>query len=389
MPSDLGMGFDMKRIGAFVVVLALSLGVRAEVDVSDEGVRSSVERGLAFLLESQNQDGSWGGAWDSLTTWSGPVWSAPESHRSWRVATTGLCLAALVQDGEGERARAACEHAVDYIVANAAVKRPNEWDTMNNWAYIYGLEGMAAAMGHEWFVETERHADMAGAVGKMLSLLGNFQSLHGGWGYLELDPPRTRRPQWGTSFTTASAVVALDAIRDQGIEIDQGVFDRAVRIIKRCRLPNGGYTYHIRAIPNLASEYIDQVKGALSRIEVCQAALMAAGEEISLADVRDGLDHFFKDHKFLEIAMHKPVPHEAYYYNSGYFYLYGHYYAAMVIESLPVSERLAYRLKLRREVMKVQQKDGSFWDYDMHGYDRPYGTAFSVMALGRTLGGDE
>lgn len=384
----------MNQIGRLLCLGSMPLFVGTalcnDVDVSDEAARGAVERGIAFLLASQNADGSWGGPWDSLTTWSGPVWSSPESHRSWRVATTGLCLAALLQEGNGDAARSACERAVDYIVANAAVKRPNEWDTMNNWAYIYGLEGLAAALGHEWFSDTEtsdpaRHSRMNGAVAKMLDLIGRFQSVHGGWGYLELNPPRTRRPQWGTSFTTASAVVALDAIRKQGFDIDEGVFDRAVRIIRRCKLPNGGYTYHVRAIPNLAAEYIDQVKGALSRIEVCQAALMAAGEDIPQAEVREGLDHFFKDHKFLELAMHKPVPHEAYYYNSGYFYLYGHYYAAMMIETLPADARNAYWPKLRHEVMKVQQKDGSFWDYDMHGYDRPYGTAFSVMALGRSL----
>ena len=83
--------------------------------------------------------------------------------------------------------------------------------------------------------------------------------------------------------------------------------------------------------------------------------------------------------------MHRPIPHEAYYYNSGYFYLFGHYYTALVIERLPPAEQPVWWRKLQREIVKTQQKDGSMWDYDMHRYDRPYGVAFGLMALGRSL----
>ena len=40
-------------------------------EVTPAFVRASFDRGLAFLLKTQNPDGSWGGAADSLTTWSG------------------------------------------------------------------------------------------------------------------------------------------------------------------------------------------------------------------------------------------------------------------------------------------------------------------------------
>jgi hypothetical protein len=66
-------------------------------DVTPETVRAAIERGTAFLLSSQNPAGSWGGAADSLTTWSGWTWSNPGSHRAWRVATTGLCCLALLE----------------------------------------------------------------------------------------------------------------------------------------------------------------------------------------------------------------------------------------------------------------------------------------------------
>jgi len=369
----------------FMLVLCSAVGfAEGEAPPTPEQVRSAVARGIDFLLSDQNGDGSWGGPQDSITTWSGPTWSNPESHRAWKVATTGLCVAALAEVGTSRATAAATDSGLRYLIDNADVKRPSEWDTMNNWAYIYGLHGLAVAHGHR-YAESPLRARIAQTVPEYLDNLARFQSINGGWGYLEFEVPRTRRPQWATSFTTAAAVVALGETKRQGFEVDQPVIDRAARLIHHCRLPNGGYTYRVRMVPNLHPEYIDQVKGSLSRIQVCQAALLYAGQDVPLDDRTFGLAHFFRDHKFLEIAMHKPVPHEAYYYNSGYFFMFGHYYAALVIESLPPAERAVWWPKLQHEILKVQQKDGSIWDYDMHRYDKPYGVAFGLMALGRSL----
>ena len=349
-------------------------------------VQAGIDKGIAFLLRSQNANGSWGGAFDSLTTWSGSVWSNPESHRSWRVATTGLVLAALLETGPVASAEEATDRCLRYMLDNADVKRPDERDLMNNWAYIYGLQGLAAAYAHPRYADdAELQAEMAAAMREHLEHLARFQSVLGGWGYLALNSPRTRRPQWATSFTTAAAIVAMVDAQRAGVEPDPEVLGRAARIVEHCRLPNGAYTYHVRAIPNLHSEYIDQVKGSLCRITCCQAALIDAGREIPLADRIQGLVDFTRHHKFIEIAMHKPVPHESYYANSGYFFMFGHYYAALIIEDLPAEERARWWPRLQRYVLDVQQEDGSIWDYDMHGYDRPYGVAFGLMALQRSL----
>ena len=64
-------------------------------------------------------------------------------------------------------------------------------------------------------------------------------------------------------------------------------------------------------------------------------ALLAAGEKIPEEKLTAGLDNFFRYHRFLDIARNRPIPHETFYYNSGYFYLFGHYYAARLIQKLP------------------------------------------------------
>lgn len=355
-------------------------------DPTTDDVPAAMRKAVDYLLESQNPDGSWGGSWDSIFTWSGGMWSNPESHHSWRVATTGLGCLALLEVGESEEARAAVDRSLDYLTTNALVKRPSEWDTMNCWAHIYGLQALAAAYGHPRYADSPRRSAIGQAAETHLAQLAYHQALSGGWGYLEFTPPRTARPQWATSFTTAAGVVALIDAREQGFQIDAGLLRRAVKAVRRCWLPNGAYTYSVRAIPHprlIGS--INRIKGSLARIQVCNLALLLAGDEISDERLRTGIGHFFREHRFLDIATHKPIPHESYYQNSGYFYMFGHYYAARVIEQLPPADRAKAWPRLQHEVIKIQQADGSIWDYDMHAYDKAYGTAYGLLTLGRSL----
>jgi len=382
------MSCPSRLIAWVVAVVAVSYptAVRGEDLPAPESVRAAVARGLAFLLDAQNADGSWGGPWGGITTWSGETWSSPESHRSWRVATTGLCTLALLEVGEDEAARAAADRALDYLVANARVKRPNEWDTMNCWANIYGLQAVTAACGHPWYAGSARQAALRSAAGVFLDQLSRTQSLSGGWGYLEFTPPRTARPQWATSFTTAAGIIAIVEAQRQGLTVDEAMLARAVKAVRHCRLPNGAYTYSIQPIthPRRIGS-IDRLNGSLCRIQVCNAALRLAGEDVPDERLHTGLDDFFREHRFLDIARLRPIPHEAFYQNSGYFYLFGHYYAAFVIAELPAEQRREAWRRLWQEILKIQGPDGSFRDYDHHAYAKPYGTAYALLALGRGL----
>jgi len=377
------------RCLALLIILAIPCAAEGPTrltldDITPAVARDAMESGTAFLLQTQNPDGSWGGATDGITTWGGGVWYAPESHRAWRVATTGLCFLTLLEIDPSPERLAAADRALDYLTANMPVKRINAADTMNCWPNIYGLQALAAAYGHARYAP--RRDEILGAAKIVLAQLGYHQSLSGGWGYFEAKEPRTARPQWATSFTTGAAVIALLEAKQQGLPVDEAVLQRAIKAVQRCRLPNGAYTYSVRAIAHPWSiGSINRVKGSLSRIQTCNLALLMAGEEMPQERLRTGMDNFFHHHRFLEIALHKPIPHEAYYQNSGYFYMFGHYYAARVIQQLPQQDRNQYWPRLQFEIIKIQQRDGSMWDYDHHAYDRPYGTAFGVMALHRSL----
>lgn len=371
---------------AFSPSLAQQAAPTPEHHGSREQTDASIEKAMQFLLADQNKDGSWGGPRAAIWTFTGDVWSNPETHRSWKVATTGLCALALLKVGQGEEAQAALDRSLDYLLEEAVVYRPSDWDTMNSWAYIYGLQALAEAYGDPRYADSPKRPKMKEVGEKLASRLSDYQSVSGGWGYLEFDEPRTVRPQWGTSFSTAAGVVALQAAKSQGFTVDQGTIDRAVRAVQHCKLPNGAYTYSINTISDPRGlEWIDQVKGSLCRIQVCNIAQVMSGVELPQEELRQGLDWLFEHHRFLDIARNKPIPHENFYLNSGYFYLFGHYYAALIVKRLPKEEQAEYWSRLRHEVIKIQQADGSMWDYDMHAYHKPYGTAFSLLTLGESV----
>lgn len=379
----------MRVLSALALMLAgLPAAAHAQpggADPTAQQARQAVQGGIAFLLKDQNSDGSWGSHRGASNTFTGPVWSNPETHRSWTVATTGLCCMALLEAGDSPEADAALDRGIDYLLSNAVLKRPSDWDLDNNWGYLYALQAVAAALHHGRYADTPREARLRAIGQELIERLAVTQTLSGGWGYYSFDLP-SRRPAWATSFMTAAVLLALYDAREQGLEVDEGMLERAVRAVKRCRLPNGAYTYSVEAVPDPRhSEWIDQVKGSLGRIQVCNLALYRFQAGPALEQLRVGIDQFFGQHRFLDIARKRPIPHEAYYLNSGYFYLFGHYYAAGVIEQLPPDQRRLCWPKLRRELLKTQEKDGSMVDFFIHSYHRPYGVAFGILALSRSL----
>jgi hypothetical protein len=82
----------------------------------------------------------------------------------------------------------------------------------------------------------------------------------------------------------------------------------------------------------------------------------------------------------------RPIPHESWYQVSGYFYLYGYAYAAMVAQQLPEADQKRLWPKLVEQLLKCREPDGSYWDYPLYGFHKAYGTGLALMALARHWG---
>lgn len=357
-----------------------------------EAEKSAV-RGVEWLLAAQNADGSWGGP--GKPSPSDIFWTNPETHLSWQVATTGLAMTALLdtlaQDGllsaaQRKQAEESATFAVDYLVANAIVKRPSEWDTDNTWAYVYGLAAMTRAAKDPLFAKSNRAASIRAAGIDFLTQLLAYQTPSGGWAYYDMEQT-TVVPQWATSFQTAVAILGMLDAEALGWSVEKRRIQIAVNTLTRCRLPDGSYTYNVESVPAYdAGSGIDNVRGSLSRIQVGNLALWRAQQagyaaSMDLPEAARGLGLLFREHHYLDVARGRPMPHEAYHYNSGYFYFFGHYYAGELLPHLPAQDAKRWAPALIREITKTQAADGSMFDFYMNSYGRPYGVAYGVAAL--------
>ncbi len=379
----------MRRVpgsAAALLVLLAAVPAAQHIEVpatlGPDEARAAHERALGWLAEHQNEDGSWAvGVLDGLLELGFSI----ESFYSWQVAANALACLALAEAPPTPARTTALERGLTWLDTTREPKRGSDWDIDYVWGGLFGFAAATELAADPRFQQDEWRARVERVAKRHLAILAANQVPEGGWGYYD-DPIFSRRPKWATSFSTATVLPGLKLGEERGWVADREIRVRATRYVSQCALPNGAYSYDLSVIPWLGGDSINDVKGSLSRIQACNWALYSVGEKkITLDRLRQGLELFFEHHRFLDVAYMDPVPHEAYYYNSGYFYLFGHYYAAKVIELLPEAEREGWHARLRPHLVKVMRADGSSTDFLTSGYMVVAGTAFSALALGMGL----
>jgi hypothetical protein len=333
--------------------------------------------GLAYLLKSQNKDGSWGSP--AGTTGFDVYAPVPGAHDGFRVATTALCVMALRSAAKTDREAArAYESGLNYLIEHGEAKRATEDALYNVWAHVYALQALAEAY------RDRKDARVAQAAAKQVELLGRYETMYGGWNYYDFEVGAQRPASEPTSFTTAAALVAFHEVRQAGLAVPDAMVTRALKMLRKCRKPDGSYLYD-SGFDKAPLHFANREKGSLGRTQAGNYALSLFDDEVGEPQLKAGLDRFFAEHHFLEMGRKRQWPHEAWYCTSGYYYYYGHYYAARVLERLRPEDRAAYGERLLRVVLPHQEPDGSWWDYNMYSYEKPYGTAYALMILERCM----
>ncbi|MCP3916984.1 MAG: hypothetical protein GY711_15655 [bacterium] len=344
-----------------------------------EDVLAPLDRAVGYLLERQKEDGSWGAsAPDGIFDYG----FALESYHAWRMATHALACMALAAVPEDEARRDALERAVLWLCETRLPERDSDWDIDYVWTALYGTVGCLELLTDSRFAERPWR-DLLERRGKQfLELLLAHQALSGGWAYYD-DPPWDRTPTWGTSFCTALVLPYLVRAKELGWGVEDRVIDRARRYLRRCTLPGGAYSYDLTAITRIGGvEHINRIEGSLGRTQVCNWALGTVGVRSITPDVvREGLEAFFEHHGYLDHVRTRPIPHEGFHANAGYFYFFGHYYAARVIELLPAGEREAWHARLRPHIVKTQWASGGMSDFLKDHYLVNASTSFAILTL--------
>lgn len=330
----------------------------------------AVTDGVAFLKKSQNPDGSWGTGTETRGT---EIYSlVPGSHDAFRVGTTALCLMALREAGEHQ----AHDRALEYMLRSGQARR-DQGDLMYNiWAHIYAVQALSAELR-----DRKNDARIQQAIRWHIDRLNRYETYIGGWNYYDFDA-HTQQPSMGpTSFGTAAGLVALKEARDAGIDVPQKMIDRAVHRLEEMRLPGGAYLYgsDYKYVPRHPA---NKFRGSVGRTQSANFALWTwDSKKVGEKEVLTDLDQFFAEHNFIEMGRKRIWPHESWYYTAPYYYYFGHYYVGRLLEKLGDPGKAKYGERLAQQVMPFQEPDGSWWDYAMWDYHKPYGTAFAIMTL--------
>ncbi|QDU91775.1 hypothetical protein Pla175_52060 [Pirellulimonas nuda] len=357
----------------------------AIVPPSAAQVQSAIDRGVDFLLADQRPDGAWGSAENTkgLNIFA-PV---PGSHYAFQAAVSALALSALVNaeptltDERAERADAAIEKGQTWLLEHLdRVRRATPDALYNVWGHSYSLQGLAD-LRRRAEGKPELQATLLGAMQTQADMLARYEFVAGGWSYYDFDYGTQKPGDAPFSFTTATALVALKDAMGQGVEFPQKMIDRAIASIKRQRYPDFSYAYgeYLKMAPRYD---INRPAGSLGRSQACNLALRRWGDpRVTDAVIETWLNRLFARNGWLGMGRKRPVPHESHFAVAGYFYYYGHYYAALSIEELPEQDRPYFQDHLANILLPLQEKDGSWWDYPFYNYHQQYGTAMAVTSL--------
>jgi hypothetical protein len=391
--------------------------IRPTTAPGSEAVKQSIKRGVDFLLESQLKSGAWGRSENGKYY---KIWApVPGAHHAYRTATTALAVRALVEAShlfDGDK-RDKIESSIDKAQAwllefggNLRRSAPDMYDDYfghalyNVWGHSYGIQA-AVTLHRRAEGNTELQAKLHGFIKYHVNRLEQDEFINGGWGYYD-DPftdkygravqPRRAKQERPTgssiSFTTATALLALKDAEKLGFDISENVTKKAVDSILRQRYPDFAYAYgeYLKYSPRMD---INRPAGSLGRSQVCNLALRVYGDKLVTDEVLETwLDRLIVRNGWLGMSRKRNYPaespHHADFGVAGYFYYYGHYYAAMCIDELPAANRPVYQDHLAKILMPLQEKDGSWWDYILYDYHQQYGTAMAVSSLVRCLHDD-
>lgn len=345
-------------------------------------IDASIRRGVEFLLKRQNPNGSWGAArrTKGLNIYA-PV---PGAHHAFRAAVTSLCISALIETG-GDKPEVveAIERGEAWMYENLPqVRRATPDAIYNSWAHAYSIQALACMLDRR-SEDAPRREKILGMIEQQIDMLRRYECVDGGWCYYDSDFG-TQRPGGSTiSFVTATVLVAFDDARQRGVEIPERLVTRGVESIRRQRKADFSYCYgeYLKMTPMRG---INRPAGSLGRSQACNLAMRLWGDKLVTDEVLAAwLDRLFARNGWLDIGRKRPIPHESWFQVAGYFYYYGHYYAALCIEQLPPAARGPHRDQLAHLMLGLQEKDGCWWDYPFYDYHQQYGTAFALMTLHR------
>ena len=348
-----------------------------------EELNTAITQGVDYLIAKQNPTGSWGSA--TLTKGLNLYAPIPGAHYAFRSGTSALALQGLLISGDRRPAtiEAIAKGEAWLLERLPRLRRSNQTAIYNVWGHAYGIRALAA-LSHYHQGNASKQAALARLAEQQVNMLYRYEFLEGGWGYLDFVNHTQNPGGQPTAFTTATVLLALRDARDSfGIQLDDRIIQRGLRSMRQQELPDGSFTYKRSPAP-APRRGINRPAGSLARSQACNICFRAYNDEdMTNERLIEWLDRLTKRDGFLANARKRPVPHSTHFQISGYFYYYGHYYASEAFSLLSADEQEPLREPLARLLLEKQESDGSWWDYPLYDYHKPYGTGYALTTLSR------
>ena len=350
---------------------------------NEQLLKDAISDGSHFLLQNQNEDGSWGTAQQTkgLNIYA-PI---PGAHRAFRLACTALSITALLDvQKDNSTFHDTITRGKEYLFENLSnLRRATPMALYNVWSHAYGIQALVKL--YESSTNKDEIEKIRGLIRQQISMLQKYESIDGGWGYYDFNA-QTKQPSGSSiSFVNATALVGLKEAEEIGITVPQKMVQKALDALRRQRLPDHSYLYG-EYLKNKPRRGINRPAGSLGRSHACNLALQVWGDKTVTAKVHKiCLDRLVNRNGWLDMARKRPIPHESWFAVAGYFFYYGHLYASLCIEKLPINQQADYQSKLSQILIPLQEKDGSWWDFPFYNYHQQYGTAMALISLKRCL----
>ena len=186
--------------------------------------------------------------------------------------------------------------------------------------------------------DAERRSEDRGADPRTRSsLLTRYESVDGGWGYYDfrvgtqaaghrLDQLRQPPPCWWPCTRP----------RRSASTPPEKVVKRAIDSIHRQRKPDFSYLYgeYLKWQPDAPDQPPGRQPGPVA-VPATSPCGCGATSRSPTRCCTTWLDRLFARNGWLDMGRKRPIPHESHFAVAGYFFYFGHYYAALCIEQLP------------------------------------------------------
>lgn len=292
---------------------------------------SAIERGLAFLAQRQNEDGSFG--------------SGSTRNNQGINALAGLAfLSAGNTPGRGphgDRVNRCLEYLLKNVQESGYIFHPEQGT--HGPMYGHGFATMFLAEAYGMLPRT----DLRDRLAKAVRLIVNSQNAEGGWRYY----PDRREADLSV---TVCQMMALRSARNAGVFVPNETVERCVDYVKRSQNPDGGFMYMLSQPGD--SQFARSAAGV--------AALQSAGI-YDTEEVRRGIRYLRQQ----RARGDSPI-------QDRYFY-YGHYYAIQAMWQAGSEDFATWYPDIRDNLVARELQDQGWFD----GISSEYATAMACIIL--------